>query len=145
MLHDCNIQIVLLARGGSKGLPRKNLLPLAGEPLINWAIQAALASDYADDVIVSTDDEEIAAVAKEAGARVPFRRPDALASDFATSIEALQHAITSQKRRFDVTLLMQPTSPLVSPIDVDAAIRAVVEDNAKAAITVCAVDKPPQW
>lgn len=116
---------IIPARGGSKGLPGKNIRPLKGKPLIAYSIEAAYASGCVDEVAVSTDSSEIAEVAKAAGARVPFLRPDALSSDEAKSIDVLRHAVLfyeqTLKRRFSTILLLQPTSPLRTGDDIAQA------------------------
>ena len=127
------------ARGGSKGLPRKNLLPLAGLPLIAHSIRVALESD-ATDVVVSTDDEEIAATARAYGAAVPFMRPASLAEDTTKTIDVVIHgleAVESLRRvRYDAVLLLQPTSPLRQVEDVRAALRLYADERADSIISV---------
>ncbi|MBQ9511715.1 MAG: NTP transferase domain-containing protein, partial [Lachnospiraceae bacterium] len=93
MINDRTILAMIPARGGSKGIKDKNITPLAGKPLITYTIEAALQSRYIDRVVVSTDSEAIAAVARAAGADVPFLRPAELASDTAKSIDAVLHCI----------------------------------------------------
>lgn len=115
---------IILARGGSKGLPGKNIRPLLGKPLIEYTIEHALASKYVKKVVVSTDDEEIASVAKNAGAEVPFMRPSHLASDKAPSVDAILHAVDFYKEKgldFSKIALLEPTSPLRLPKDIDNA------------------------
>lgn len=105
---------VIPARGGSKGVPRKNLLEVGGKPLIVWTIEQALATEGLD-VLVSTDDEEIAAVARRAGARVPWLRPAALAQDTTATEPVVRHAIeqvTAEHARPDAVMLLQATSPV---------------------------------
>ena len=99
------------ARGGSKGIPRKNLLPIAGKPLIAWTITAALRSNLLDAVVVSTDDAEIAEVAQRFGAQVPCMRPLDLAQDHTPGIDPVFHAL-AKLPDFDAVLLLQPTSPV---------------------------------
>lgn len=106
------------ARGGSKGIPRKNIRPIAGKPLIAWTIEAALAAEGIDRVVVSTEDEEIAAVAREWGAEVPFMRPSELASDEAPGIAPVLHAI-DQLAGHKALILLQPTSPLRTAEQID--------------------------
>jgi len=115
----------ICARGGSKGLPRKNVLPLAGKPLIAHTIAHALACPGIDGVYVSTDDDEIAAVAQAHGARVPYRRPAALASDQAPKIPAIEHLLQHLEaagERVDLVIDLQPTSPLREPHDIAGAL-----------------------
>ena len=113
------------ARGGSKGLPRKNVLPFAGEPLVAHTIKQALACALIDGVYVSTDDEEIASIARRYGAVVPYRRPVELASDSAGKIAAIEHMVQFlelQGMVIGTVVDMQPTSPLRTPADLEQAI-----------------------
>lgn len=112
---------VIPARGGSKGIPRKNVRLLAGKPLIVWTIEAALATPGLDAVIVSTEDVEIAAVARAAGASVPFMRPVELAHDTTPGIDPVLHALAALPGHATVVLL-QPTSPLRTPADITACL-----------------------
>lgn len=124
------------ARGGSKGLPRKNVLPLAGKPLIAWSIEAALAAPTVRRVLVSTDDPEIAEVARQAGAEVPWLRPVELATDTATSLDVALHALDRDDPNRGWLLLLQPTSPLRTANDIEAAA-ALREPGVDAVIGVC--------
>ncbi len=138
------------ARGGSKGLPRKNIKPLLGKPLIAWTIEQALASKYLDRIIVSTDDKEIAEVSKKHGAEVPFIRPKELASDKARGIEVVLNAIgwlkkNDKRKQYDLMMLLQPTSPLRKSEDIDKAIELLFLKEAKAIVSVCEVDHHPFW
>lgn len=109
------------ARGGSKGIPRKNVLPIAGKPLIAWTIEAALAAESIDRVVVTTDDAEIVAVSADHGADVPFLRPANLARDETPGIDPVLHAIDALPS-YDTVVLLQPTSPLRTAGDIDAAV-----------------------
>jgi len=136
---------VIPARGGSKRLPRKNVLPLAGKPLIAYTIEAARAARSLTRTVVSTDDEEIADVARQYGADVPFMRPPNLATDTAGSVDVLVHALEfcsgQDGMSYDIAVLLQPTSPLRGPSEVDDAVALVVGDpKVPAAITVAPVD-----
>jgi CMP-N,N'-diacetyllegionaminic acid synthase len=114
------------ARGGSKRLPRKNVLPLDGRPLIQWSIAAALDSGVCADVLVSTDDEEIATTSRAAGAMVPWLRPAELATDTAGSAGVITHALAWYEQEHgavDAVLLLQPTSPFRSAESIRAAVR----------------------
>src|ERR1700743_3832228 len=106
------------ARGGSKGVPRKNIVPVAGKPLLAWTIEAARNSTRLDRIILSTDDEEIASVAREFGVEVPFMRPAELAKDSSGSLEVALHALDWAAREPggepEYLLILQPTSPLRS-------------------------------
>lgn len=125
---------IIPARGGSKGLPRKNISLLCGKPLIHYSIEAALESGCVDEVVVSTDSEEIAKISGQAGANIPFMRPADLATEGATTIDVLKHAVTfyeqEQHRFFDNIILLQPTSPLRTSLDIVEAYRIFTEDNA---------------
>jgi CMP-N,N'-diacetyllegionaminic acid synthase len=141
-----NIVAIIPARGGSKGLKRKNVLPLNGKPLIAYSIEAALKMDDIDRVIVSTDCEEIAEFAKEYGAEVPFIRPESLASDTATTIDVLKHTIDFLKQEegyeTDHILLLQPTSPLRSEKHVKEALNLYLENRCPV-VSVCLADSHP--
>jgi CMP-N,N'-diacetyllegionaminic acid synthase len=140
---------IIPARGGSKRLPRKNLLQLGGKPLIAWTIEAALRCPYIDEVMVTTDDSEIAEVSKKYGAKIPFLRPDELASDNATSFDAVKHAVDFYRaelgKEFDFIIMLQPTSPLRTSFNISEAIKQCAEKQASAIISVCEVDHSPLW
>lgn len=135
---------VIPARGGSKRLPRKNVLDFAGKPLIAWTIEATKNSKYIDSFIVSTDDQEVAKVSKSFGAEV-LNRPTTLATDTASSVDVVLHAIEEQKQKYDYVVLLQPTSPLRSTQNIDEAIELLFEKNANAIISVCETDHSPLW
>ena len=134
---------IIPARGGSKRLPRKNLLDLCGKPLIAWSIEAALKSKYISKVIVSSDDEEILNIAKEYKADF-IKRPDELASDTATTFDALKHTLENVGK-YDYVVLLQPTSPLRSEKHIDEAIELLEEKSADAIISVCETEHSPLW
>ncbi len=128
MIDNQKVLAIIPARGGSKGLPRKNVLKLCGKPLVSYPINAALKSKYIDKVIVSTDDNEIAEESKKAGAEVPFIRPAELASDTSTSIDVVIHSIDFLEKRnefYDYLVLLEPTSPLTTNEDIDCAISSL--------------------
>lgn len=135
---------VIPARGGSKTLPRKNILQFGGRALIAWTIEAALKASCISEVILSSDDEEICAVARSYGCNVPFLRPPALATDTSTSIEVLIHAL-EQIGGFDYVVLLQPTSPLRTAKDIDSAFDLMRKSNAPACVSVCPVEESPYW
>lgn len=135
---------VITARGGSKGLPGKNVRPLGGRPLLAWTVAAALSTPELDRVILSTDDAEIAQAGREAGCEVPFVRPAELARDDTPSIAVVLHAL-EQVPGYDWVVLLQPTSPLRTAGDISACVGRCVQSGAPAACTVSAVDKSPQW
>lgn len=132
---DVRTLALIPARGGSKGLPRKNVLDVAGKPLIAWTIEAALAARHVDAVVVTTDDPEIAEVSLAHGAEVPFMRPAEFALDTSPSIDAVLHALdalAADGRTFDYLALLEPTSPLRTPGDIDRAIEMLVAHEAEA-------------
>jgi N-acylneuraminate cytidylyltransferase/CMP-N,N'-diacetyllegionaminic acid synthase len=136
------------ARGGSKGLPRKNVAPLRGRPLIAWTIAAAAGSDHVDSVVVTTDDDEIAQAALAAGARVPFRRPAALATDEARMTDVVSHALDTLAAAGEVygwLLLLQPTSPLRTAAHIEAAFARLDACRGSAIVSVCEAEHSPQW
>ncbi len=143
------IVAIITARGGSKGIPRKNLHTILGRPLIAYTIQAALQAGTITRTIVSTDDEAIADVSRRYGAEVPFRRPWHLATDTATSLAVLQHALTylaeKEGELADLVVCLQPTSPLRSAEDIDRAVNLCLDSGADSVVSVCRVKHHPYW
>lgn len=134
------------ARGGSRGIPHKNIIELCGKPLISYSIIEGLKSKYLDYLMVSTDDEEIARIAKEYGAEVPFMRPTELATDTSKIIDAVLHVLERLKKQghlYDVLVLLQPTQPLRTSTDIDLAIEKFFEAGCKPLVSVSPVDDPP--
>jgi len=139
---------IIPARGGSKAIPRKNLATLAGKPLIAHTILAAGEAESLSGFIVSTDDEAIAAVAREWGADVPFVRPAELAEDDVRTVDVLRHAarwLADHDRGAPLTVLLPPTSPLRVAGDIDATVRKLIETGADSVFTVCEADTPAEW
>lgn len=130
------------ARGGSKGVPGKNIKPLAGKPLILYSVEAALSSSLTD-IIVSTDDPAIATVARKAGASVPFMRPSVLATDTAKSLDVVKHALITieelEGTHFDAVMLLQPTAPFRTADDINAAIQ-LLDTNPQADSVISVVN-----
>ncbi len=148
MYKDRRILAVIPARGGSKGLPGKNIRPLAGIPLINWSITAAKQSGFFDEIMVSTDSHEIAAVAREAGASLPFLRPSYLATDNATTMDTLEYTLSWYSEKgyvFEMVCLLQPTSPLRTAEDISNAMHLCEEKEAQAVVSVCEAGHHPFW
>ncbi|OZB49337.1 MAG: CMP-N-acetlyneuraminic acid synthetase [Polynucleobacter sp. 39-45-136] len=149
MIDGKSILAIIPARAGSKRLPRKNLIYLGDKPLIGWTIEAALGCSLIDEVIVSTDDREIADISIKYGAKVPFMRPVALASDEATSIDVIEHAVNFYDdvlgKSFDYVILLQPTSPLRNSQDIAESIDLLSIKNANAIISVCEAEHSPLW
>jgi len=130
---------VICARGGSKSIPRKNLADVNGRPLLAYVIEAARGARRLDRVVVSTDDEEIATVAREWGAETPFRRPAALAGDEVSLIPVLQHALGQMDGLgfpADVVVSIQPTSPLLEGADIDQAVEKLESTGADSVVSV---------
>jgi len=140
MTTDKKFAVIIPARGGSKRFPGKNIYPLAGRPLIAHPIEAAKRVKGIERIIVSTDDEKIAAIAKECGADIPFLRPAELAQDWSSVIDAMVWTVEELGRREayrpDYTILLQPTTPLVLPEHIENAITLAVEKNADSVVTV---------
>ena len=134
---------IIPARGGSKRLPRKNILDLSGRPMISWSIDAGLKSKYIDKVVVSSDDDEILDVAKKFKAET-VKRPGELASDIATSNDVVKHALENIEEH-DYIVLLQPTSPLRNYKHIDEAIKLLEKKSADAIISVCKTDHSPLW
>lgn len=125
-------------------MPGKNIRPLKDKPLIGWSIEAARASRYVSRVVVSSDDEEILAVARDQGAETPFRRPASLAGDATPGMDVVLHAL-DQLAGFEWVVLLQPTSPLRLAADIDAAIEQCLKTNAPACVSVCEAPASPWW
>lgn len=138
---------LITARGGSKSIPGKNIRMLAGRPLIAWTIEAALASKKISRVIVSTDDQKIARIAQKWGAEVPFMRPPELALDDSSSFSVAEHALSWLKENEGCSpkyiMLLQPTAPLRTTADMDAAIRLALQRKAVAVVSVCQISHHP--
>lgn len=132
MYKNKRILALIPARGGSKGLPGKNTKMLLGKSLIAWSIEQAYQSAYIDKVIVSTESEKIAVVARSCGAEVPFVRPKSLSADNAETIDVVLHAINFYESRgdaFDIIVLLEPTSPLREAKDIDRAIERLISNR----------------
>ena len=134
---------IIPARGGSKRLPRKNVLDLCGKPLIAYTIEAALKSKYLDKVIVSSDDEEILNISSNFGADI-IKRPIDLANDTATTFDAIKHTIDNFEK-YDYIVLLQPTSPLRNEKHIDEAIELLEKKKADAIVSVCEMEHSPLW
>lgn len=142
---------IIPARGGSKGIPRKNIKKLCGKPLIAWKIEAALRSGVFDRLIVSTDDEEIAEVAKKYGAEVPFMRPKELAGDTIPTLPVLQHAVRYLKDKDnywpEAVFILEPTTPAVQPFHIKEALRLFFKHQADSVVSIVEVpsEHSPHW
>lgn len=133
---------LITARGGSKGLPRKNVLPLGDKPMIAWSIEAAKQSKVITDIVVSTDDEEIVEISEEYGANVPFRRPAELATDEASSKDVVLHALEVIEKKYDYIVLLQPTSPLRTGLHIDEAFALMQKMGTHTCVSMKEAEKP---
>lgn len=138
---------IITARGGSKRIPRKNIKPFLGKPILAYSIEAAIKSDLFDEVMVSTDDEEIAEIAKQYGAKVPFYRSERTANDFATTNDVLLEVIAEYEKRgehFDIGCCLYPTAPFVTAEKLQKAMEMLIHSDADTLIPVVAFSYPPQ-
>jgi CMP-N,N'-diacetyllegionaminic acid synthase len=151
MVSGFGVEIIAIipSRGGSKGVPRKNIRQLAGKPLIAWTIETAKACSSLRRVIVSTDDLEIAEIAQRYGAEVPFIRPAELARDDTPDLPVYQHALSCLAEhndyRPDIVVWLRPTAPLRTVQDIEAAIQLLIETGADCVRSVCLVKHHPYW
>jgi N-acylneuraminate cytidylyltransferase/CMP-N,N'-diacetyllegionaminic acid synthase len=147
--HAENLLCTICARGGSKGVPDKNIREVGSKPLIAHTIEHALDWDRQSDVVVSTDSDRIAAVAREHGAAVPFMRPDQLATDTAAKLPVIKHAVTECEREFDSTydyvVDLDATAPLRTVEDIENCFQTVINTDAHNAYTVTEADKNPYF
>lgn len=135
MIDDKRVLGVITARGGSKGVPRKNLADFRGAPLLQWTIEAAQGCECLDRLILSSDDAEIIALAASLGCEAPFVRSPELATDAASSVDVVLDA-AERVPGYDVVVLLQPTSPLRLAADIDGTARAMAAANAPGAVSV---------
>jgi N-acylneuraminate cytidylyltransferase/CMP-N,N'-diacetyllegionaminic acid synthase len=143
VIGDGRVLALVPARAGSKGLPGKNVHDLCGKPLVAWTIEAGRASRLVDDLVVSTDSEDIASISRRYGAEVPFIRPSALATDEADSVSVVEHALTAMRqagRTYEFVVLLEPTSPLREAADIDAALTRLHDAGAGAIVSVCRLE-----
>lgn len=144
MINGKSVLAIIPARGGSKGVPRKNIRDLAGKPLIAWTIAAAQASQYIDRLVLSSEDAEIIEVARAWGCEVPFVRPAELSRDETPGIDPVIHAL-EMLPGYDYVVLLQPTSPLRTAEDIDACLVRCEEKNVTGCVSVTEPDHHPQW
>lgn len=146
MYQGSRILAVIPARGGSKGIKNKNIVDLCGKPLIAYTIESARKCEYIDRIIVSTDSEEIAMVARQYGADVPFMRPAEYAQDQSTTLEVILHVLKeldNRNERYDILILLQPTQPLRTSEDIDHALQVFFENNRDPLVSISEVDDHP--
>ena len=138
---------MITARGGSKRIPRKNIKEFNGKPIIAYSIEAALSSGVFDEVMVSTDDEEIAEIAKKYGAKVPFFRSEKTANDFATTVDVIEEVLNTYKERgqeFDIFCCIYPTAPFITAKRLKDAVEELSASDADSLIPVVTFSYPPQ-
>lgn len=148
MISNKRILAVIPARGGSKGIPRKNIKELNGKPLIGYAIEEASKSKYIDKLIVSTEDKEIAQVSKQLGAEIPFLRPMELAADDTPGIKPILHAVNWFNEKgctFDYIICLQCTSPFRKVEQIDEAIEKLVNEDVDSIVSICESEVSPFW
>lgn len=147
MIEKKRVIAVIPARGGSKGIKDKNIRSLGGLPLIAHVIKAALGSRYLDRVVVTTDSAQIATVAKQQGADVPFLRPAALAQDTSKTVDAVAHTLDTLQMKgnnYDIVVLLQPTQPFTQTEHIDKALEAFIGDKSfSGMVGVCEVKEHP--
>lgn len=145
MIDGKRVLAVIPARGGSKGVTRKNIRMVAGRPLIAWTIDAAKRSRLLDRIVLSSEDREIIGVAEQWGCEAPFVRPAELARDETPGIEPVLHAIAALPEQYDYVVLLQPTSPLRTAEDIDRCLERCLSRKAPACVSVTEPDKSPYW
>ncbi|WP_417535290.1 cytidylyltransferase domain-containing protein [Methylophaga sp.] len=145
MYKGKKILALIPARGGSKGIPGKNIKSLAGKPLISWTIDAAKQSDYIDHLIVSSDDDNIINTAMEYGCDAPFKRPKHLAQDSSASMDVVMHALGQIEETYDYLLLLQPTSPFRTTSHIDRIIEHTIDTETKVVVSVTQSKKHPAF
>lgn len=145
MIGDLTVLALVTARGGSQGLAHKNLREVGGRSLLIRAIESGQWAETVDRVVLSSDDPEIIRAALLAGCDVPFVRPPELATAEARSIDVVHHALETLPERYDLIVLLQPTSPLRLPEDVDEAVELCLSANAPACVSLTSPDKSPYW
>lgn len=148
MIDNKKVLGLVIARGGSKGLPGKNLMKLGGKPLVCHSVEAGLNSKYIDNVIISTDDKAIAEAAKKCGCKVPFMRPAELATDSAKSIDVIKYTLETlidNGEIYDYFVLLQPTTPFRNAGHIDECLRMLSDRDADSVVSVTEAEHHPLW
>lgn len=135
---------IITARGGSKRIPRKNIKDFCGKPIIAYSIEAALKSNIFDEVMVSTDSEEIAGIARKYGANVPFLRSEATSNDYATTVDVLKEVLHSYENRYDAFCCIYPTAPFITADKLKKTYEKMIETGADSVVPVVKFSFPPQ-
>ena len=148
MLNDKRLIAIIPARSGSKGLPNKNIRLLNGKPLIAYSLVAAQEAEIFDEIFLSTDSQKYANIASQYGANVPFLRSDSLATDTASTWDCVNEALEqygTMGKKFDIFVVLQPTSPLRTPQDIVTAVETMILNTADSVVSVCEADHSPLW
>jgi len=145
MYKNKKILALITARGGSKGIPNKNIKILGNKPLLAWTIDEAKKSQYIDRLILSSDSENIINIANKYGCEAPFVRPKELAEDTSSSIDVILHAVKTINEEFDYLMLLQPTSPFREVVDIDKVIEQTIDSNVELMISISRVKKHPSY
>jgi CMP-N,N'-diacetyllegionaminic acid synthase len=145
MIRAKTVLALVIARGGSKGVPRKNLRQIGGKSLLAWALDAAAASRHVDRTVVSSDDVEIIELAKRLGAEAPFVRPAQLARDDTAAVDVVLHALAVLEEHYDYVVLLQPTSPMRIGDDIDGCLALCDRTGAPSVVSVTEAKKSPYW
>lgn len=143
MIQSKRVLGLIPARSGSKGLPGKNIILINGKPLIYWSILSGLNSAYIDNLVVSTDSEDIAKISVKYGADVPFMRPADLATDTTSTFDVITHAIGQLGKnnfKYDIVVLLEPTSPLRESSDIDRALEEMQEKKSSSIVSICLLE-----
>lgn len=149
MSNDPTFVAIIPARGGSREIPRKNIKPLGGKPLLSYTTEPARKSNLLDRIILSTDDSEIARIGRQLDVEIPFERPESLARDETPAFDVVRHALQWLKEHEsftpDYTALLQPTSPFRTQNDIDQALEKLLHSSGKSLISVKKVEEHPFW
>ncbi|MEW6055178.1 MAG: acylneuraminate cytidylyltransferase family protein [Bdellovibrionota bacterium] len=144
MIQGKKVLAVICARGGSKGIPRKNIRALGGKPLIVWSIEEAKKSRFIDRLVLSSDDQEIIQVAEKFGCEAPFVRPAELAGDEVSGVDPVLHAL-KELPGYDYVVLLQPTSPFRTAQDIDGCIELCLEKSSPSCVSIAEAEQSPYW
>lgn len=144
MISKQKVLGIIPARGGSKGLPRKNILPFANKPLIVQSINQANKSKYIDKLILSSEDQKIIDICKSYKIDIPFIRPKSLSQDETSGLDVVFHAVENMQG-YDIVVLLQPTSPLRTFKDIDKCIEKLINRDVNACVSVVETSKSPYW
>lgn len=145
MIDGKKVLAIIPARRGSKRLPGKNIMNLAGKPLISWTIESAKKSTYIDKVVVSTDCAEIDCIAQKYKSSMPLLRPEYLSGDNTTTVDVVKYVLSEESTEFDIIILLQPTSPLRTYVHIDEACALYSSKCASGIISVCLSEHSPIW